>query len=90
MHFSQLCTHERCKGYWAFRFDDGALGGVALAGVKAVIAFDTAFIAVALLFAVAAPLLVCIKMLLARMAGKQDAGQSHEGELPVSHRELSL
>ncbi|WP_332108781.1 MFS transporter [Pseudomonas asiatica] len=62
----------------------------AVTGQGAVIAFDTAFIAVALLFAVAAPLLVCIKMLLARMAGKQDAGQSHEGELPVSHRELSL
>jgi hypothetical protein len=41
MHFSQLCTHERCKGYWAFRFDEGALGDVSLAGVKAVIAFDT-------------------------------------------------
>ena len=41
MHFSQLCTHERCKGYWAFRFDAGALGDVSLAGVKAVIAFDT-------------------------------------------------
>ncbi|WP_412481716.1 biotin/lipoyl-binding protein [Pseudomonas asiatica] len=62
----------------------------AVTGQGAVIAFDTAFIAVALLFAVAAPLLVCIKLLLARMAGKQDAGQSHEGELPVSRREFSL
>jgi hypothetical protein len=41
MHFSQLCTHERCKGYWAFRFDEGTLGDVSLAGVKAVIAFET-------------------------------------------------
>ena len=41
MHFSQLCTHERCKGYWAFRFDEGTFDAVPLAGVKAVIAFDT-------------------------------------------------
>jgi hypothetical protein len=41
MHFSQLCTHERCKGYWAFRFDEGAFDNISLAGVKAVIAFDT-------------------------------------------------
>jgi hypothetical protein len=41
MHFSQLCTHERCKGFWAFRFDEGAFAGVPLAGVKAVIVFDT-------------------------------------------------
>jgi hypothetical protein len=41
MHFSQLCTHERCKGYWALRFDAGEYGGVSLAGLRAVIAFDT-------------------------------------------------
>jgi hypothetical protein len=41
MHFSQLCTHERCKGYWALRFDEGAFGDVPLAGVRAVIVFDT-------------------------------------------------
>jgi hypothetical protein len=41
MHFSQLCTHERCKGYWALRFDTGAFGGVTLAGLRAVIVFDT-------------------------------------------------
>lgn len=41
MHFSQLCTHARCKGYWAFRFDDGMFGDVSLAGVRAVIAYDT-------------------------------------------------
>lgn len=41
MHFSQLCTHERCKGYWALRFDDGAFGAVSLRGLRALIAFDT-------------------------------------------------
>jgi hypothetical protein len=41
MHFSQLCTHERCKGYWAIRFDDGSFGEASLAGVKAVIVYDT-------------------------------------------------
>jgi hypothetical protein len=41
MHFSQLCTHERCKGYWAIRFDEGDFGGASLAGVKAVIVYDT-------------------------------------------------
>jgi predicted metal-binding membrane protein len=41
MHFSQLCTHERCKGYWAFRFDEGMFGDVSLAGTKAVIVFDS-------------------------------------------------
>lgn len=41
MHFSQLCTHERCKGYWALRFDEGAFGEVPLSGLRAVIAFDT-------------------------------------------------
>jgi len=41
MHFSQLCTHERCKGYWALRFDEGDFAGVPLAGLRAVIAFDT-------------------------------------------------
>src|SRR5262245_22887339 len=41
MHFSQHCTHERCKGYWALRFDEGDFGGVSLAGTRAVIAFDS-------------------------------------------------
>ena len=41
MHFSQLCTHDRCKGYWALRFDDGAFGEVSLQGQRALIAFDT-------------------------------------------------
>jgi len=41
MHFSQNCTHARCKGYWALRIDEGAFGGVSLGGTRAVIAFDT-------------------------------------------------
>lgn len=40
MHFSQLCTHDRCKGYWALRFDDGAFGASSLRGLRALIAFD--------------------------------------------------
>jgi len=40
MHFSQFCTHERCKGYWALRFDEGAFGDVPLAGTRAVVVFD--------------------------------------------------
>jgi hypothetical protein len=41
MHFSQNCTHERCKGYWAVRIDEGMFGEVSLAGTRALIAFDT-------------------------------------------------
>jgi hypothetical protein len=41
IHFSQLCTHPRCKGYWAIRVDEGAFGDVSLAGTRAVVAFDT-------------------------------------------------
>lgn len=41
MHFSQNCTHERCKGYWALRIDEGTFDDVSLAGTRAVIAFDT-------------------------------------------------
>lgn len=40
VHFDQTCYNERCIGYWALRFDEGELGGVDLAGVKAVIAYD--------------------------------------------------
>ena len=40
MHFEQHCTHERCVGYWALRFDDGMFGDVPLTGQRAVIAFD--------------------------------------------------
>jgi hypothetical protein len=41
MHFDQLCTHERCLGYWAIRVEDGQFGQISLDGVKAVIAFDS-------------------------------------------------
>jgi hypothetical protein len=41
MHFSQLCTHERCRGYWAIRIDEGVFEQVPLAGLKAVITFDS-------------------------------------------------
>ncbi|UBM27697.1 MFS transporter [Pseudomonas sp. p1(2021b)] len=44
----------------------------AVSGQSAVIAFDMAFNAVVLLFAVAAPMLVCIKVLLARHAKKPE------------------
>ena len=40
IHFEQLCTHERCKGYWALRFDEGQVGSVELSGRRAVIAYD--------------------------------------------------
>jgi hypothetical protein len=41
VHFEQLCTHERCLGYWAIRFDEGELDGVKLDGVRALIAYDS-------------------------------------------------
>lgn len=41
MHFNQLCTHERCLGYWAIRVDEGEFEQVPLAGLKALIAFDS-------------------------------------------------
>jgi len=40
MHFSQNCTYERCKGYWAIRIDEGRFDGVPLDGIKAVIIYD--------------------------------------------------
>lgn len=40
MHFSQACTHERCLGYWAIRVDEGRVGEVDLAGLRAFVAFD--------------------------------------------------
>lgn len=40
MHFEQFCTHDRCKGYWAIRVDEGRYNGVDLAGAKAVVVFD--------------------------------------------------
>ena len=41
VHFSQPCTHERCVGYWAIRFDEGRFGDVSLDGVRAVVAYDS-------------------------------------------------
>jgi hypothetical protein len=41
IHFDQLCTHERCVGYWAARFDEGEFGGVKLRGVRAIVFFDS-------------------------------------------------
>lgn len=41
VHFEQTCTHDRCKGYWAIRFREGELGGVSLAGVDAVVTYDS-------------------------------------------------
>jgi len=41
VHFSQNCTHGRCKGYWALRFDEGRYGDVDLGGVRAVILYDS-------------------------------------------------
>jgi hypothetical protein len=41
MHFSQNCTYERCKGYWAVRIDDGMFGDVSLAATRILVAFDT-------------------------------------------------
>lgn len=41
VHFDQLCTHERCLGYWGIRFDEGRYGDVELGGLKAVVAYDS-------------------------------------------------
>ena len=41
IHFDQVCTHERCKGYWAIAFEDGEVGTTRLAGRRVVIAYDT-------------------------------------------------
>ena len=40
VHFSQPCTHDRCLGYWAIRFDQGECQGVGLAGTRVVISYD--------------------------------------------------
>lgn len=40
VHFDQQCTHERCVGYWAIRFDEGEFDGVSLSGTAAVVAYD--------------------------------------------------
>lgn len=58
------------RGMDAYAASRGAMGllGKAVAGQSTVIAFDTAFNAVALLFVFAAPVLVCVKIGLARTA----------------------
>ncbi|MDE3196959.1 MAG: DUF1326 domain-containing protein [Acidobacteriota bacterium] len=40
IHFDQMCTHERCVGYWAIRVAAGRFGDVPLDGARAVVAFD--------------------------------------------------
>lgn len=40
-HFTQLCTHERCIGYWGIRFQDGDFGGTPLGGRTAIVVYDT-------------------------------------------------
>lgn len=40
VRFDQTCTHQRCVGYWAVRFDKGEYGETSIAGTKAVIAYD--------------------------------------------------
>lgn len=41
LSFKQSCTHERCTGYWAVRFEDGVFGDVPLNGRMALILYDT-------------------------------------------------
>lgn len=41
IHFSQKCTHDVCHGFWAIRFRKGRLGAANLAGLDAVIVFET-------------------------------------------------
>jgi hypothetical protein len=41
VHFEQLCTHERCLGYWAIRVDEGRFDEVDLGGLRALISYDS-------------------------------------------------
>ncbi len=41
VHFSQKCTHDVCHGFWGIRFREGRLGGASLAGLEAVVVFET-------------------------------------------------
>ena len=41
IHFSQPCTHEVCRGFWAIRFEGGRVDGTDLAGVDAVVVYET-------------------------------------------------
>lgn len=40
VHFDLICYPDRCRGYWAIRFDEGEFDGTDLAGVKAIVAYD--------------------------------------------------
>ncbi len=40
IHFSQKCTHEVCRGFWAIRFEAGRAGDADLAGVDAVVVYE--------------------------------------------------
>jgi hypothetical protein len=39
--FKQSATNERCTGYWAIRFSEGAYGDISLAGLCVVVLYDT-------------------------------------------------
>lgn len=41
VHFNQLCTYDPCLGHWTIRIDAGEYDGVSLAGLKAVILFES-------------------------------------------------
>lgn len=39
--FTQLCTYERCLGYWGICFEEGRFGDVSISGRKAVVVWDS-------------------------------------------------
>ena len=41
IHFSQKCTHEVCRGFWAIRFEAGRAGEVDLDGIDAVVVYES-------------------------------------------------
>ncbi len=41
IHFSQKCTHDLCRGYWAIRLDAGRVDDVDLAGIAVVVLYET-------------------------------------------------
>jgi DHA2 family multidrug resistance protein len=56
--------------------------GRAVVGEATVIAFDTAFNSVALLFLLAAPIVITVKVVLARTMGRRKPGTAEEGSPP--------
>ena len=40
-HFTQMCTHDRCVGYWGIQLDEGRFGDTDLAGMRAMVIFDS-------------------------------------------------